>query len=134
MAEYTQGIYIDGIFFDVPMVSIKRSFDVIDKFAERNEDTGDLMREILGVYLNYDMAFGFGDDIDMSMDTYDRLLNKLIEPVEYHDFIMPHQKGTFSFRGYISKVTDEAYKLHDNYSTFQNLTCKFTMKKPFLTP
>lgn len=55
MKKYTQGIYIDGQLWDIPLVSIRRSFDVLDKYAERNEDDGDLKREILGVYLNYTM-------------------------------------------------------------------------------
>ncbi len=29
--EYTQGIIIDGITYDVPLVSVKRNFDVLDK-------------------------------------------------------------------------------------------------------
>ncbi len=31
--EYTQGIRIDGIYFDVPLVSIKRTADFLDKYA-----------------------------------------------------------------------------------------------------
>ncbi len=130
MKEYTQGVYIDGAFYDVPMLSMKRSFDVLDKYAERDEDNGDLKREILGVYLNYDMGFGIIDDPDL----YQSLIDKLTEPEEFHDFVLPHPKGTFSFRGYISKVTDEAMKIHNNTATFQALTCKFTMKAPFRTP
>ncbi len=130
MAEYTQGIYIDGELYDVPLVSIERSFDVLDKYAERNEDSGDLVREILGVYLNYTLTFGIIDDPDL----YQRLIGKLTEPEEFHDFKMPHTKGTFEFRGYISKVKDSYLKIYDETAEFNNLSCQFTMKKPFRTP
>ena len=46
---YTQGIEIDGVYFDVPFLSIKRTADFLDKYAERTED-GDLKRELIGVY------------------------------------------------------------------------------------
>ena len=46
--EYTQGIKIDGISYDVPLVSIKRTAEFLDKYAERTED-GDLKRELIGV-------------------------------------------------------------------------------------
>ena len=128
--KYTQGIYIDGRYWDVPFVSISRSFDVLDKFAERNEDDGDLKREILGVYLNYTMAFGIIDD----PEEYQSRIDKLTEPEEFHDFELPDPKGTFEFRGYISKVADEYKKIYENTSTFHNLTCQFIMKKPFRTP
>lgn len=130
MTEYTQGIYIDGIYFDVPLVSIGRSFDVLDKYAERNEDNGDILREILGVYANYTLSFGVVEDDDL----YEKLLDKLTEPEEFHDFILPSAKQPFSFRGYISQVQDEMLKIYSDTVTFQNLSCKFTMKTPFRTP
>lgn len=127
---YTQGIYIDGTLYDVPLISIKRTFDVLDKYAERNEENGDLMREILGVYANYALSFGVIDDDDL----YERLIDKLTEPIEFHDFRLPTTKGVFEFKGYISQVADEIEKILDNTVKFQGLTCKFTMKKPFRTP
>lgn len=127
---YTQGIWIDGIYYDVPLMSADRSFDVLDKYAERNEDDGDLLREILGVYLNYKMQFGIINDPVM----YQELVDILSAPQEYHDFRMPHPKGTFDFKGYISKVSDQYLKIYDQTADFQNLSCQFTMKKPFRTP
>ena len=42
---FTRGIYIDGEYFNIPIVSIKRNADFLDKFAERVE-TGELQREL----------------------------------------------------------------------------------------
>ena len=130
MGEYTQGIYIDGNLYNVPLVSIKRTFDVLDKYAERNEENGDLLREISGVYANYQLNFGIIEYDDL----YERLIDKLTEPEEFHEFEIPDTKKPFSFRGYISQVSDEVMKIYDNTVKYQNLTCKFTMKKPFRTP
>ena len=38
---FTRGIYIDGEYFNIPIVSIKRNADFLYKFAERVE-TGEL--------------------------------------------------------------------------------------------
>lgn len=54
---FTRGIYIDGEYFNIPIVSIKRNADFLDKFAERVE-TGELQRELIGVYFNYTMSVG----------------------------------------------------------------------------
>lgn len=126
----TQGILIDGIEYDVPLLSVKRNFDVLNKYAERNEDDGDLLREILGVYANYTMAFGVIDDDDL----YERLIDKLTEPVEFHDFSIPTTKGMLEFRGYIDKVSDEMSRIFRDTTRFKGLTCQFVMKKPFRTP
>ena len=91
---YTQGIYIDGMYFDVPLVSVKREAKVLDKFAEREEESGDMLRELLGVYLNYTMNFGTIDDDDL----YERLFDKLTEPVAFHDVTLPTTKKTYTYK------------------------------------
>lgn len=126
---YTQGIKIDGIYYDVPMISIKRTADFLDKYAERTED-GDLKRELIGVYFNYQMSFGTIDDEDQ----HERLWDALTEPVEYHDFELPTTKGTYSFRGYASSVSDEIEKVFSETARFTGLQCKFTAKKPSRIP
>lgn len=123
--EYTQGIKIDGISYDVPLVSIKRTADFLDKYAERTED-GDLKRELIGVYFNYQMSFGIIEDDDL----YEKLWDKLTEPVEFHDFSLPTLKGVYSFRGYVSGVSDEIEKIFSDTSRMKGLQCKFTAKAP----
>lgn len=129
MASYKQGIHIDGKFFSVPLVSVKRNFDFLDKYAERTED-GDLKRELIGVYANYTMNFGVIDDDDL----YESLVDKLTEPVEFHDFVLPSIRKSYSFRGYVSSLSDEMLKIEDNTVKFKGLTCKYIAKKPFRTP
>jgi hypothetical protein len=123
--KYTQGIYIDGIYFDIPLISLKRNAEFLDRYAKRVRD-GDLKRNLIGVYLNYTMSFGDIDDLDV----YEQLWKKLTEPVEFHDFEVPDIQGTYTFRGYISSVSDEAKKIEENVSYFGNLACKFIAKKP----
>lgn len=123
--DYTQGIQIDGILFDIPLVSIKRTADVLDKYANRTED-GDLKREIIGVYFNYQMSVGIVENQAL----YDALWDKLTEPTEFHEITLPTSNGTYTFTGYISSVSDEYRKITDSGATFQGLTCKFTSKKP----
>lgn len=129
MEEYTKGINIDGIDFNIPLISIKRTADFLDKYAERTED-GDLKRELIGVYFNYQMSFGTIDDDN----TYARLWDKLTEPVEFHDFALPTTVGIFSFRGYISSVADEVEKMLTGGSKFKGLQCKFIAKQPARKP
>lgn len=127
---YTQGIYIDGMYFDVPLVSVKREAKVLDKFAEREEESGDMLRELLGVYLNYTMNFGTIDDDDL----YERLFGKLTEPVAFHDVTLPSTKKSYTFKCYVSSVSDEMEKIMDDTVKFKGLTCKYIAKAPWRTP
>ena len=127
---YTQGIYIDGMYFDVPLVSVKREAKVLDKFAEREEESGDMLRELLGVYLNYTMNFGTIDDDDL----HERLFDKLTEPVAFHDVTLPSTKKSYTFKCYVSSVSDEMEKIMDDTVKFKGLTCKYIAKAPWRTP
>lgn len=126
---YKQGIYIDGIYYDIPLVSVKRNFEFLDKFAERNE-SGELLRELIGVFCNYTMNFGVIDDDDL----YERLVDKLSEPVEFHNFTLPSTKGQYSFRGYVSSLADEMEKIESDTVKFKGLTCKYIAKSPSRRP
>lgn len=129
MAEYTQGISIDGIEFRIPLLSLKREAEFLEKYAERTED-GDLKRELIGVYYHYDLSIGIVED-DL---TYQQLYDKLTEPVEYHDFVLPTTSGQYSFRGYVSSVTDEIEKIYSDTAKFSGLSCRFTARKPARLP
>lgn len=128
--EYTQGIYIDGTYFDVPLVSVKREAKFLDKYAEREEETGDLLRELIGVYINYTMNFGTIDDDD----TYEKLWDILTQPVAFHDVTLPSTKRHYTFRCYVSSVSDEMEKILDDTVKFKGLTCKYIAKAPVRTP
>lgn len=130
MSEYTQGIYIDGQYFDIPLVSVKREAKVLDKYAEREEETGDLLRELIGVYINYTMNFGTIDNDDV----YEALWDKLTEPVAFHDVTLPSTKRPYTFRCYVSSVSDEMEKIMDDTVKFKGLTCKYIAKAPWRTP
>lgn len=129
--KFEKGIKVDGIFFDIPMVSLKRNADFLDKYAERTED-GVLHRELIGVYYNYTLTVGsstsFGDT------DYDAFYDKMTEPVEFHEISIPTQNGYYTFRGYISSVSDEYEKILDGKAVFKGFTCKFTAQRPARTP
>ena len=52
-------LYIDGIGYKIDVLSVKRTADFLDKYAERTEN-GDLERELIGVYFNYKLQLGPG--------------------------------------------------------------------------
>ena len=129
--RFQKGIKVDGIQFDIPMVSLKRTADFLDKYAERTED-GELHRELIGVYYNYTLTAGTSTDFG---DTdYDAFWEKMTEPVEFHEISVPVRGGYYTFTGYISSVSDEYKKILNNEAEFTAFTCRFTAKRPARTP
>lgn len=124
---YKGGIYIDGILYDVPLVSVKRTTEFLWKYAERNE-AFEFIGELGASFTNYEMTFGGSED--MGQETYERLYEKLTELVDYHDFSIPTLNGMYSFRGYVNSVSDEIEKIYSSTCSFKALTCKFIAKSP----
>lgn len=120
---------IDGQEFDIPLVGIQREASVLDKYATRTEN-GDLQREIIGVYYNYTLTFP-----KLSLDTaeYAALWDKVTEPVEFHDFVVPDSEGSYSFKGYITVSGDTLVKVHNGKNYWGGLSIKFIAKSPART-
>ena len=118
-------LYIDGIGYKIDVMSVKRTADFLDKYAERTEN-GDLERELIGVYFNYKLQLGPGVD----RAEYARLWDKLTEPVEFHEVTVPDEDGDYTFTAYFSNVADELLRKVAERNYWKNLTVNFIAKKP----
>lgn len=128
--EYTRGLIIDGVNYDIPLVSIKRTADFLEKYANRTED-GDIHIETIGVYKNYTISIGTIDD----RKTYDKLFEHITDVEErFHKVVLPDASGDFTFYGYFSSVSDEIEKILEQGAEFKSLTWKMTSKKPYKKP
>ena len=72
--KYTRGLVIDGVNYNIPLVSIKRTADFLEKYANRTED-GDVHIETIGVYKNYTISIGTIND----KATYDKLFEHITD-------------------------------------------------------
>jgi len=123
-------VVIDGQTFDIPVISLKRKADFLDKMAERTSD-GKLHRELIGVYFNYQLVLGTITD----MSEYSSLWDKLTEPVEFHTVTVPDTgSGDYSFTAYFANVTDEMRKIKKSTNYWKSLTVNFIAESPAKTP
>lgn len=123
-------ITIDGVTYNIPVVSVRRMAEFLDKYAERVE-SGDLRRELIGVFYKYSLQFGRTNDTA----EYAALWIKLTEPVEFHTVIVPDGDGTpLTFTAYFSNVSDELHKDKAAKTFWKNLTVNFISKSPTRTP
>lgn len=130
MSDYTQGLIIDGITYNIPLVSIKRTADFLEKYAERTED-GDIKIETIGIYKNYTINIGLIDDVG----TYDKLFDHITDCTNrFHHVSLPDASKQFDFYGYFSSISDEVEKVFDSGAQYKGLTWKMTSKKPFKIP
>jgi hypothetical protein len=121
-------IIIDGTTYNIPVASIKRKADFLDKYAERTED-GVLHRELIGVYYNYQLQFGR----TLNTSDYAALWNKLTEATEFHTVTVPDESGNYTFTAYFSNVGDELVKNKGAASFWKSLTVNFIAQSPAVT-
>lgn len=122
-------IIIDSVTYDIPVVSLTRRADFLDKYAERTED-GVLHRELIGVYFNYQITFGN----TTNTSEYAALWLKLTEPEEFHTVTVPDEGGDYTFTAYFSSVGDELRKVKGATNFFKTLTAHFIAQSPERTP
>ena len=121
---YTQGLYIDEEYFDIPLVSIKRTADFLEKYAERNE-AGTVLMETIGVYYNYTVKVGYIDNSEI----YSKLFNVLTNTKQrFHTVRLPNGANEFTFNGYFSSISDEISKVLDDDVKFESLSFKMTSR------
>jgi hypothetical protein len=123
-------ITIDSVTYNIPVQSIRRAADFLDKYAERTEE-GKLKRELIGVYFNYQLQFGRTNNTA----EYAALWRKLTEPVEFHSVTIPDGDGTpVTFSAYFAGVSDELLKDTDSKTFWKSLTVNFIAEEPARTP
>lgn len=120
-------IRIDGSDFNIPIVLIDMSADMLDKYAERTSD-GILHRELIGVYYNFKITFSSSYNNPVE---YARLWQKLTEPVEFHTVTLWDEDGEYSQLGYFANTQHRIIKVDStNQAYFRELTTEFVAKQP----
>lgn len=123
-------VIVDGITYDIDVVSVKRKADFLDKYADRTMD-GILHRELIGVYFNYTMQMG----ISLNTSEYAALWAKLTEAVEFHTVTVPDESGTpYTYTAYFAGVGDELLKSKTGVNYWKNLTVDFIAQSPAAVP
>lgn len=121
-------ITIDGNTYDVPIVSLKRTADPLDKFAERTAD-GKLHRELIGIYFNYQVVFA----ANRNTADYIALWQKLTEPEEFHTVLLPDEDGNHEFEAYFAGIKDVFVKVRETDRYMKGLSVNVIARKPART-
>jgi len=111
--------------YSARIIKLERKAPKLDKYAKRTMD-GDLKREVIGTYINHELTFAEFDD----PDTYNKLYLDLIKPIDFVTITLPSNKGTYTFTGYISEVSDSILYVKNEERIFEGLKCEIIPKMP----
>lgn len=122
---------IDSIEFDAAVVSLKRSFQVLDgENAGRTLD-GNMNRDVIGTFYNYSVEI---DSSKLTQIQYDELYEIISSPDEFHTLVMPYGQTTYTFLAYITTGSDDLMYVRDNKNYWSNLSFNMIAKAPKRRP
>ena len=123
---------VDGVGYPgVNVISLERTFAVMDgENAGRTMD-GAMSRDIIGTYYNYNMELT-SDYSDLS--EYDKLYEVLSAPVDSHTIVVPYGQSTLTFEAYVANGNDNLLHMRPTFNKWNNLTISFVAMKPQRRP
>ena len=128
------GISIDGVEYDrVHIVSLKRSFSVLDGPNTGRVQTGEMRRDIIGTYYNYTLKIE-PDQSNASIAQYDALYEIISSPAESHIIKVPYGQGWKQFKAYVTSGADNLMLKTDDHSKWDGLEINFIAMSPERVP
>lgn len=118
---------LDGKTYDLWVTSLKREASVLDREDAGRTLSGDMDRDIVGTYYNYEMTI---DNSNCNAHDYDEFYEKITAPVDYHRVLFPYGQGTLEFKAYTANASDELTLIDNDGNHWDSLTVKFTAMSP----
>lgn len=124
-------ITMDGVEYpNIHVVSLKRSFQVLDGENAGRVMTGEMDRDIIGTYYNYSC------EIDASLAEraeYDAFYEAISAPVDSHSIAMPYAQSAIVFDAYVTNGDDELLGMWDG-NEWGSLNFNFIAMAPYRRP
>lgn len=119
---------IDGVSYPGVMVtSIRRSFQVLDGKLAGRVISGDMVRDVIGTYYNYEITV---DASEASLATYDALYEVISSPDDFHTMTMPYGQSVHTFQAYVTTGSDDLSSMEDGRNLWQDLSFSVIAKSP----
>lgn len=123
---------IDGVTYpSVYVMEIKRKGTILDGPNTERTMQGEMVRDIIGTYYNYDVSI---DCDDMSAKDYDAMYEVISAPVAYHNMVMPYGQSTLAFRAYITNVDDSLLYSENGHNRWGKLSFSMIAMSPKRRP
>lgn len=128
----TSVLSLDGKAYpNLHVVSLKRSFSVLDGDNAGRVMTGAMTRDIIGTYYNYSLEI---DSVTSNPEEYDEFYETISAPADSHVLTVPYAQTTMTFDAYVANGDDELASSYAGKNSWQNLTVNFVAMKPKRTP
>lgn len=123
-------ITMDGKKYNVNVMELKRSFTVLDTDKSGRPLNGNMIRDIVGTYYNYNLQIEMKN---YDVKEYSSFYQAISSPTEKHTVTFPYNNETLTFKAYITKGEDN-YKLINGVPVWSGLSVDFVAMEPYRRP
>lgn len=115
---------------NIHIVSLKRSFQILDGENAGRVMTGEMDRDVIGTYYNYSCEI---DASAADREEYDRFYEELTAPVDSHEITVPYGQRSITFRAYVTNGEDNLLSMFDQ-NEWEALSVNFIAMDPYRRP
>lgn len=128
----TLPITLDGVTYpNIHIVTLRRSFSVLDGENAGRLMTGSMERDIIGTYYNYSCEV---DASAADLTEYDTFYEVITAPQDSHMLSVPYGQSTLTFEAYVTNGEDTLLSILDDANVWGNLSFNFIAMNPARTP
>lgn len=125
-------ITLDGKTYPhIYIMSLKRSFSVLDGENAGRVMTGDMDRDVIGTFYNYSAEI---EPSELAKDEYDEFWEVVSAPVNSHKLVFPYAQGTIEFDAYVTTGSDNLELMGESFNRWGGMSLNFIAMAPYRRP
>lgn len=122
---------MDGIEYNVNVLSLERSFTVMDSGKSGRTQNGEMYRDPIGTYYNYTMTIA---ERNGDYEALDELWEAVSQPIVSHDCVFPYNQDTLTQKMYVTSGSQEIKRIYPNSTEWGEISLNFVAMSPKVIP
>ncbi len=121
---------MDGVPYNVNVLSMRRLFEVKDITAPKTVQSGDVHRDLAGTYYNYTIVVSERNGDRESLDAF---WDAISSPVSSHVCVFPYNQSTITQQMYVKNGYQDIHRLYKDGAEWEKITVQYYAKSPKVT-
>lgn len=122
---------MDGIEYNIDVISLERSFTVMDSSKANRTQSGEMYRDPVGTYYNYTMTVA---ERDGDPDSLDAFWDAVSQPVASHVCVFPYNQETLTQRMYVTSGKQQIRRISESNTSWGDISLNFIAMIPKVVP
>ncbi len=120
-------LIMDGVEYNVNVLSLERSFTVMDSSKSGRTQNGDMYRDPIGTYYNYTITIA---ERNGDHDALDDFWDAISQPVVSHVCVFPYNQDTLTQKMYVTSGSQGIRRIYSNHTEWGEIEVNYIAMSP----